>query len=71
MSNEFDDEEGAVYKTVTAYLNEISYEVDPDYVPSEFALEFVNFIKLVDGADSENKTPVLHYHIVDVFVVDD
>lgn len=71
MNNEFDEEEGRVYKTVTAYLNEISYEVDPDYVPSEFALEFVNFIKLVDGGDSENKTPVVHYHMVDGFVEDD
>jgi len=71
MISELEDDEGKVYKTVTAYLNEISYEVDPDYVPSEFALEFVNFIKLVDGGESENKTPVVHYHMVDGFVEDD
>lgn len=67
----FDDDEIGDFKTVTAYLNEISYEVDPSYVPSEFALEFVNFIKLVDGGESENKTPVVHYHMVDGFVEDD
>jgi predicted phage terminase large subunit-like protein len=70
MSNELDDEP-LVFKTVTQYLNEINYEVDPSYIPSEFALEFVNFIKLVDGGESENKTPVVHYHMIDEFVADD
>lgn len=47
-------------------LNKVSYEEDPTYVPSRFALEFVNFIKLVNGSDGEeNKTPVLHYRILD------
>jgi len=47
-------------------LNSVSYEEDPNYVPSVFALEFVNFIKLVNGAEGEeNKTPVLHLRMLD------
>ena len=36
-------------KTVEEYLNEVSYADDANYIPSEFALKFVNFIKLVNG----------------------
>lgn len=54
---------------VEDYLNQMSYEVDPSYVPSEFALEFVNFIKLVNGVDGEeNKTPVVHYRMLDTIM---
>ena len=55
-----------VKKTVDEWLNDISYDVDPSYVPSEFALEFVSFIKLVNGEKGEeNKTPVIHYKMLD------
>lgn len=66
QSNIFEED----YKppTVEELLNQISYEVDPDYVPSDFALEFVNFIKLVDGGESENKTPVVHYYMIDKWI---
>lgn len=51
---------------VEEYLNQISYAYDPTYVPSEFAIEFVNFIKLVNGEQGEeNKTPVVHYRMLD------
>ena len=51
---------------VEEYLNETSYVIDPDYVPSDFALEFVTFIKLVNGADGEeNLTPLVHYKMLD------
>lgn len=51
---------------VEDYLNNISYTIDPGYVPSDFALEFVTFIKLVNGVDGEeNKTPLVHYHMLD------
>lgn len=51
---------------VEDYLNELSYEVPAGYVPSDFALEFVAFIKLVNGADGEeNKTPLVHYYMLD------
>lgn len=51
---------------VEDYLNNISYVDDPTYVPSDFALEFVTFIKLVNGVDGEeNKTPTIHYKMLD------
>lgn len=53
-------------KTVDEYLNECSYGDDHLYIPSEFALKFVSFIKLVNGPEGEsNKTPVLHYRMLD------
>lgn len=57
-----------VAKKVEEYLNEIVYGQDEGYVPSAFSLEFVNFIKLVEGGDPENKTPVVHFRMVDQFV---
>ena len=51
---------------VDDYLREVNYSIDPNYVPSEFALEFVTFIKLVNGTEGEeHKTPVVHYHMLD------
>lgn len=53
-------------KTVDTWLNEIDYTNNVDYVPSEFALEFVNFIKLLTKDNpTENKTPVIHYKMLD------
>ena len=55
---------------VEDYLNATDYEVDPSYVPSEFALEFVTFIKLVNGNQGEeNKTPLIHYKMLDTLTV--
>jgi len=52
--------------TVEEYLNSTNYIVDPNYVPSDFALEFITFIKLVNGAQGEeNLTPVVHYKMLD------
>lgn len=51
---------------VEDYLNAINYQIDPNYVPSDFALEFVTFIKLVNGVrGEEHKTPLVHYHMLD------
>ena len=53
-------------QTVDAWLDEVTYEPDSSYIPSIFALEFVNFIKLVNGTEGEeNKTPVLHMKMLD------
>jgi len=58
-------EEEAPWK-VEDYLRELSYAVPPDYVPSDFALEFVTFIKLVNGHEGEeHKTPLVHYYMLD------
>ena len=51
---------------VEDFLNNLDYSIDPNYVPSDFALEFVTFIKLVNGVQGEeNKTPVVHYYMLD------
>ena len=51
---------------VEDYLNATDYSLDPSYVPSEFALEFVTFIKLVNGVEGEeHKTPLVHYYMLD------
>ena len=55
-----------VKKTVDQWLNDTDYNDDPTYVPSEFALEFISFIKLVNGEKGEeNKTPIIHYKMLD------
>lgn len=52
--------------TVESYLNKVSYLPIPGYIPSDFALEFVNFIKMVNGGKGEeNLTPLLHYYMLD------
>lgn len=57
-------------KKVEDYLREIDYSIDPEYVPSDFALEFVTFIKMVNGADGEeNLTPLVHYHMLDTITL--
>jgi predicted phage terminase large subunit-like protein len=58
------------FKSVEAWLEEVNYSDDEKYVPSEFALEFVTFIKLVEDGNPENKTPVVHYKMVDNFVAE-
>lgn len=51
---------------VEDYLNAIDYSIETDYIPSEFALEFVTFIKLVNGVEGEeHKTPLVHYRMLD------
>lgn len=56
-------------KTVVEYLNETDYTVPADYEPTTFALEFMNFIKLVNGPQGEeNKSPVVHYYMLDQIV---
>lgn len=58
-------------KTVDEWLNEVDYsdlELS-QYKPTEFALKFMNFIKLVNGAVGEsNLTPVVHLKMLDKIV---
>ena len=62
----FEDDLGLEVKTVEEWLNSVSYAEDPNYIPSQFALAFVNFIKLVNGGQGEeNKTPALHLKMLD------
>ena len=51
---------------VEDYLNNTNYAEDPSYIPSLFALQFVAFIKMVNGGQGEeNLTPVVHYRMLD------
>lgn len=56
--------------SVEELLNTVKYGNDYGYIPSDFALAFVNFIKLVEDGEPENLTPVVHYKMLDKFVVD-
>ena len=59
-------EPGEAPKKVEDYLRELTYDVPEGYVPSDFALEFVTFIKLVNGVEGEeHKTPLVHYYMLD------
>ncbi|ANJ20736.1 terminase subunit A [Roseobacter phage RD-1410W1-01] len=55
-------------KTVDDYLNEVDFDHlnSGSFVPSEFALQFMNFIKLAnDGRGEDHKTPVMHLAMLD------
>jgi len=59
-------------KTVDEWLDSVDYRKDENYIPSLFALEMINFIKLVNGVEGEeNKTPVLHMKILDEIFSED
>lgn len=48
-------------------LNNFSYEeYFANYKPTNFALQYVNFIKLVNGSlGEENESPIIHYDMLD------
>ena len=55
-------------KSLDDYLKEVDYSYlnSNKYEPSVFALQFVNFIKLVNGSQGEsNKTPPIHLRMLD------
>ena len=54
--------------TVEDYLNTVNYSSENDlYVPTAFAIGFMAFIKLVNDGKLENKSPLIHYKVVDKF----
>ena len=56
-------------KTVEQWLNTVDYSNNQFYIPTDFSLDFINFVKLVNGGEGEeNKTPVLHYKMLDTLV---
>lgn len=62
-----------IKKDLDEWLNAVDYTslTDGSYVPSEFALIFLNFIKLVNGVEGEsNKTPPVHLKMLDKVVGD-
>jgi len=56
-------------KTVDDYLNEVDFlalNSPGSYIPSEFSMKFMNFIKLANGdVGEDNKTPVMHLAMLD------
>ena len=58
-------------KTVDDWLDEVNYHDlnAGNYIPSDFALKFMNMIKLINGAEGEShKTPVVHLKMLDKMV---
>jgi len=51
-------------KTVEQYLKEVDYSF-PDYIPKQESVAFINFIKLLEGGETENKSPVVHLKVLD------
>ena len=65
--------ENIIKKELDEWLDEVDYSSlgDGSYVPCEFALIFMNFIKLVNGTEGEsNKTPPVHLKMLDKIVGD-
>lgn len=56
-------------QSVDDYLNEIDYSEINSYVPTNFAITLINFIKLIEGGDPENKSPVVHMRMLDNFIL--
>lgn len=57
-----------IKQNVDDWLNQVDYDSlnQGNYIPTEFALNFMNFIKLVNGAEEEeHKTPVVHLKMLD------
>ena len=60
-----------VKQDIDAWLDSVDYSSlnDNSYLPTEFALIFMNFIKLVNGAQGESsKTPPVHLKMLDKLV---
>lgn len=59
---------GLVKQSVDDWLNQVDYSYlnSGHYMPTAFALKFMNFIKLVNGNEGEqNLTPVVHLAMLD------
>lgn len=57
-----------IKQSIDDWLNQVDYHYlnSTEYVPSEFSLTFMNFIKLVNGSVGEsNKTPPVHLAMLD------
>jgi phage terminase large subunit-like protein len=74
----FDDDEEIEFEMrdgldLDARLNVIDYKhFFTNYRPSQFAIEMVNFIKLVNGSlGEENESPIIHYDMFDQLVAID
>lgn len=56
-------------KTVDDFLNEIDYRELENYVPTTFAISYINFVKMVNaGKEDIQSSPTLHYKMIDGLV---
>lgn len=53
--------------TLEKLIRDVDYaKLEEGYVPSQFAIKFINFIKLVNGeSGEENKSPLFHFDLLD------
>lgn len=59
-----------IKKTVEDYLREVDYQKLKNYKPSAFAIEYMNFVKMVNaGKDDIQASPPAHYKMAESFVV--
>jgi len=74
MNDELDDldkplelDKGGDNKSLEKALREVDFvQLENSYVPSAFALKFIEFVKLVNGEQGEeNKSPLFHYEMLD------
>lgn len=66
-----DRKTGLIKQTLDTWLDEIDYSFlnSSHYIPSEFSLIFMNWIKLVNGAEGESHTtPPVHLKMLDKIV---
>lgn len=58
-------------RKVEEFLNEVSYEDLEGYVPSEFAITFIEFIKVVnlEQGGEEHPSPLVHMYMLDTIVL--
>lgn len=59
---------GLIKQSLDSWLDQVNYHDlnTGNYIPTEFALTFMNFIKLVNGAEGEShKTPPVHLKMLD------
>lgn len=57
-----------IKQSLDEWLDSVNYKdlASGSYIPSTFALEFMNFIKLINGSEGEsNKTPPVHLKMLD------
>jgi predicted phage terminase large subunit-like protein len=59
-------------KQLEDYLKEVDYRAfEENYIPSDFALEFIAFIKMVNGPEGEeNESPLIHMDMLDQLLED-
>ena len=53
--------------TVEEHLNGVDYSDNGSYIPTKFSAGFLAFIQMANDGNLENKSPVIHYKVIDKF----